>query len=144
MRGPAFRSATPIRAWDAAGEPFRILILDGEPMVRAGISQSLRRLGYEVLETGAWSVALDGVEAWRPHLVLLDIETAGAEDPAATATLRRMSPDLRIVVLAGRRATRPVDLPGIAAEAGADAALAKPFARRDIVAIAALCLGERR
>src|SRR5229473_1285255 len=51
----------------------RVLVVDDEPNIADLVATALRYEGFEVRTGGSGRAALDGVEAFRPDLVVLDI-----------------------------------------------------------------------
>lgn len=80
-----------------------VMVVDDEEMIHRMLNRTLRRAGYEV--TGA----RDGEEAIgvfrdakpRPDLVLLDIDMPKSSGEETQRALRKIDPDVRIVVLSG-------------------------------------------
>lgn len=50
----------------------KILLVDDEPNVRAGLADILRELGYDIIEAGNGQDAIEKARAIRPDLVLMD------------------------------------------------------------------------
>jgi two-component system NtrC family response regulator len=107
-----------------SGEVFRILIVDDEPNIRAGLAQALEEDSYEV------STSRDATEAWSmfrraPHqMVITDLRMPGAL--SAMDMVRQIKhgwPETRILVITAHGCV------GTAVEAmrlGADDYIAKP------------------
>jgi two-component system NtrC family response regulator len=57
---------------------FRILIVDDEPSIRAGLSRALGSEGYELATAADVAEALETLRAQPPHLILLDLRMPGA------------------------------------------------------------------
>jgi CheY-like chemotaxis protein len=103
----------------------RLLVVDDEALVRWSVSETLRPLGYEVLE------ADDGAEGVRLLLdrspvaaVLLDLQLPDCTDLRLLALMRRVAPNTPIVLMSA------FVTPEIEAEAewlGASRVLRKPF-----------------
>jgi DNA-binding NarL/FixJ family response regulator len=81
--------------------PIRVLIVDDDPLVRAGLSmlltgaEDIRTVG----EAGDGSQALARVDAYRPDIVLMDIRMPGMDGLTATETLRRRDSAPEVIVL---------------------------------------------
>ena len=79
----------------------RVLLADDEAMIRAGV----RAIVESDPEIEVVAEAADGREAveltlaHRPDVVLLDIRMPRMDGLAATAELRRVAPDIRVVIL---------------------------------------------
>ncbi|WP_043638391.1 response regulator [Nonomuraea candida] len=85
----------------AAGGPIRVLIVDDDAMVRAGLSMILGGAGdiEIVAEAGDGAEVPPLVSAHRPDVVLMDIRMPGIDGLTATETLRRTSEPPEVVVL---------------------------------------------
>jgi DNA-binding NarL/FixJ family response regulator len=100
----------------------RILLADNQPEVRFGLRVLLeRRPGFEVVGEAVGAVdLLAQAEAGCPDLVLLGWELPGLARNDLPSALRRVCPNLRVIVLSGRPEARRVAL-----TAGADAFVSK-------------------
>jgi DNA-binding NarL/FixJ family response regulator len=82
-------------------DPIRVMIVDDHPLVRQGLEQLLGADdGFEVvasLENGR--LAVDGVQAIAPDVVLMDVSMPGLDGVAATRELLRRRPASRVVML---------------------------------------------
>lgn len=124
-----------------AAEPFRILVVDDEPVIRALVQAMLEGDGVEVrcLDDGAR--ALREALAFRPHLVLLDIVMPGL-DGLAVLRLLRAEPALAgaaVHMLTARAADREA-----ARRAGADGYIEKPFKGQVLQELAAALKARAR
>jgi DNA-binding NarL/FixJ family response regulator len=74
--------------------PIRVLIVDDQELVRAGLRGILRaRFGFEIVgECGDGAMVAAAVSALRPDVVLMDVRMPVVDGVAATEALRR-SPD---------------------------------------------------
>jgi DNA-binding NarL/FixJ family response regulator len=81
-------------------DPIRVLVVDDDPLVRAGLRLLLSGDGMEVVGEAA-----DGHEAGRqvralqPHVVLMDIRMPGMDGLSATEAIRAASDAPEVVVL---------------------------------------------
>lgn len=88
---------------DAADEvpPVRLVIVDDDPLVRAGLRMILG--GDPTLsvvgEAGDGLEGIEVVQAQRPHVVLMDIRMPRLDGLAATGRLLADDPDLKVIVL---------------------------------------------
>lgn len=108
----------------AEGEPHRILIVDDEPAVLQALQRSLAFEGYatEVAVDGA--DALEKVAAYRPDLVVLDIQMPRMDGLTAARRMRATGSTTPILMLTARD-TVGDRVTGL--DAGADDYLVKPF-----------------
>ncbi|GKQ36964.1 response regulator transcription factor [Streptomyces sp. A012304] len=105
-------------------EPQRILIVDDEPAVREALQRSLAFEGYatEVAVDGA--DALEKTTAYRPDLVILDIQMPRMDGLTAARRIRGAGDTTPILMLTARD-TVGDRVTGL--DAGADDYLVKPF-----------------
>jgi CheY-like chemotaxis protein len=122
--------ATPIpTAPPATGR--RILLVDDEALVRDVAREMLERAGYDVIECPDGDTAIATLEAGvRPAVVLLDLTMPGLDGWQTLATIRRLTPDLPVVILSGHDPHLSGSGPGADAPEGR---VAKPFSRKDLV-----------
>ncbi|RZQ62237.1 response regulator [Amycolatopsis suaedae] len=79
----------------------RVLVADDEPMIRAGVAAILGAdPGIEVVaEADDGRAAVEAATANRPDVVLLDIRMPRLDGLAALAELRRVLPDVAVIIL---------------------------------------------
>lgn len=84
--------------------PRRIAIVEDDSAIRANYADALHKHGYEVVQYGSRSVALDAMRARLPDLVLLDIGLGDDVDGgyALCRDLRAASGTLPIIFLTAR------------------------------------------
>jgi two-component system OmpR family response regulator len=102
----------------------RILVVDDESM-------ALRYQGFEVASAGTGQEALDQVEAFKPHLMVLDVMLPDMEGFDVAEKLRASRSDVPIVFLTARDAT-PDKIRGLTT--GGDDYVTKPFSLEELVA----------
>ncbi|MFB9991920.1 response regulator [Deinococcus oregonensis] len=124
--------------------PVRILIADDHPMVREGLAAMLSsQPDFEVVGAalnGADAVRL--AESLRPHVVLMDLRMPELDGVQATAQLRDLVPDVRVLVLT--TFDSDADILRVI-EAGAVGYLLKDVPHEDLfAAVRAVARGERR
>ncbi|WP_338897467.1 response regulator transcription factor [Streptomyces sp. TG1A-60] len=109
---------------EGAPEPQRILIVDDEPAVRDALKRSLAFEGYgtEVAVDGA--DALEKATAYKPDLVILDIQMPRMDGLTAARRFRGAGETTPILMLTARD-TVGDRVTGL--DAGADDYLVKPF-----------------
>ncbi|MFB4274806.1 response regulator [Nonomuraea sp. MTCD27] len=126
----------------AEGGPIRVLIVDDDAMVRAGLSMILGGTGdiEIVAEAGDGAEVPPLVTRYRPDVVLMDIRMPGIDGLTATETLRRTAAPPEVVVLTTFHADAQVLR---ALRAGAAGFLLKDIAPGDLVqAIRKVAAGE--
>ncbi|HWW32616.1 MAG TPA: response regulator, partial [Steroidobacteraceae bacterium] len=104
--------------------PSRVLVVEDDPHLAAGVMENLRAEGYEVAQVGDGRAALDWLRAESCALVVLDVMLPGLDGFAVCRTLRDEGNNTPVLFLTARG--DPVDrVHGL--EAGGDDYLAKPF-----------------
>ena len=68
----------------------KILLVDDEPNVRAGLADILRELGYDIIEAGNGQDAIEKVRAVRPDLVLMDTCMPGMDGIKACRQIKKI------------------------------------------------------
>jgi DNA-binding response OmpR family regulator len=102
--------------------PYDILIVEDDPTLRHLVAESLESDGYRVVGARDGADALQVLDRVIPWLILLDIRMPVMKGEAFAHEVRRRRVDTKIVVM-----TAGLDAERLAAEAGADDYLAKPF-----------------
>lgn len=109
----------------------RILILDDDKDLLTVVKSLLRKKGFDVFAYSDWKMAWDGVKAFKPQLILLDVFLPGIDGLEACKKLKSCSFSRNIPVIMFS------SYPNIAETAinefGADDFLAKPFETSEIV-----------
>jgi CheY-like chemotaxis protein len=116
------------------------LVADDEPAVRGLAAHALRALGYEVAEAadGAAAVDLVTVAPDRFAVALLDVTMPQLDGPGTLTALRKLRPDLPVVVMSGYAAD---DLEALRAEPNVRF-LAKPFRPPDLARCVRAAVGR--
>jgi two-component system response regulator ResD len=110
--------------------PYRVLVVDDEPVVTEVVERYLLRDGFVVNTTDDGAKALVLARSWAPDLVVLDLMLPRIDGLEVCRALRREG-SIPIVMLTarGEEAERIVGL-----ELGADDYVVKPFSPRELVA----------
>jgi two-component system, OmpR family, KDP operon response regulator KdpE len=108
----------------------RILVVDDEPQIRRIMRTTLTSAGYEIDDAKTGEEALEKVRAFRPDLVLLDINMPGMGGLAACRALRPTS-DVAIIMLTVKN-TEADKVQAL--DAGADDYITKPFSTPELLA----------
>ncbi len=104
----------------------RILVVDDHKNARILLNELLSGVGYRVLEAKDGKEAMGLVEIGPIDLVITDLKMPEMDGIQLTRAIRRMRPDLPIIVYS---AYRFIDTAPVALRAGANEYLAKPFLR---------------
>jgi len=112
-------------------QAINLLVVDDEPAIRHVLRASLGATGYAVQEASSGEAALGVCQRAPTELVLLDINMPGLGGIEACRRIRRLAPDIGIVMISVRgREDDKVQ----ALEAGADDYVTKPFRLRELLA----------
>lgn len=110
-----------------------ILVIDDDAAVREVVREMLRLEGYDVTiaENGRQAIELLGER--RFDLVITDLIMPEKEGIETIAEIRRTHARLPILAISGGGRIGPSDYLETARYLGADATLAKPFARQELL-----------
>jgi two-component system sensor histidine kinase/response regulator len=116
----------------AAGQNYRILIVEDNAANRLLLSQLLIKLGFEVLEAENGEQAIALWQQWQPHLIFMDMQMPVLDGYAATRQIRHQEQELtehienptKIIALT---ASAFVEQRQQTLAAGCDDFLSKPF-----------------
>lgn len=103
--------------------PYKILIVEDDPAIRAQLQILLSGAGYEVGAVTDFGRAVEQFRSYAPHLVLLDIQLPGAGGFELCSRIRAVS-DVPIVFVTGSSADMD-ELSSILL--GGDAFITKPY-----------------
>jgi CheY-like chemotaxis protein len=106
--------------------PFRVLLVDDEPVVRALVAAMLESVGVEVRCLTDGSKAISEARAFRPNLVLLDIVMPGLDGHTVCRMLKADPALAGVSVHMLTARARPADH-AAARRAGADGYIEKPL-----------------
>ena len=110
-----------------------ILLIDDDPAVRQVMSDMLRLEGHDVTLAENGKVAAECVKAARFDLVITDLIMPEKEGLETIAEFRRNFAEIPIIAISGGGRLGPNDYLETARFIGANATLAKPFARTDLI-----------
>lgn len=118
-----------------------ILVVDDEEAIRSAIGRILSRADYVHFEASDPNAALGLADLYPFALVLCDINMPGGSGLEMLRALRRLHPDIAVVMVSGigDRATA-----GRAAEFGAYGYVVKPFETKDLLLAVTNALGRRQ
>jgi len=120
------------------------LLVDDHPEIRNQIRSFLRRLGFDTVEASDAASAIDRLATCRPDMICLDLVLPDSSGYDICEFIRRHPEHSATPVLMMSDRSYPEDR-AHAAEAGADAFIAKPFTEKMLrERIEALVLREER
>ncbi len=118
----------------------RILLVDDHKNIRILLNELLNGIGYRVLQAENGKEAMGLVEVGPIDLVMTDLKMPEMDGIELTRAIRRIRPDLPIIVYSAHRF---IDTAPAALKAGANEYLAKPFLRTKIEQAVARLLKEK-
>jgi two-component system alkaline phosphatase synthesis response regulator PhoP len=115
----------------ASGAKTRILIIEDEPAMVAGLRDNFEYEGYEVISAGDGETGLERVLADEPDLVVLDVMMPRMSGLEVCKQVKAKRPTVPIIMLTarGQEIDKVVGL-----ELGADDYVTKPFSIRELMA----------
>lgn len=111
-----------------------ILVIDDDASVREVVSEMLRLEGHEVTIAENGREAIPRLAAQHFDLVITDLIMPEKEGIETIAEIRRSNETIPIIAISGGGRLGPGDYLETARYIGADATLAKPFARQELLA----------
>jgi DNA-binding response OmpR family regulator len=105
------------------------LLVDDHPEIRSRIGSFLRRLGFQTVEASDAASAIDRLSTCRPDMICLDLVLPDSSGYDVCEFIRKSAEHGATPILMMSDRTYPEDR-AHAAEAGADAFLAKPFTEK--------------
>jgi two-component system OmpR family response regulator len=109
----------------------RVLVVDDEPNIVDVIGMALRFHGFEVASAGTGADALAAVDAFRPHIVVLDVMLPDMEGFEVAERLGAQRARVPILFLTARDATQD-KVRGLSL--GGDDYVTKPFSLEELIA----------
>lgn len=110
-----------------------ILVIDDDASVREVVSEMLRLAGHEVTMAENGREAMPKLSSTRFDLVITDLIMPEKEGIETISEIRRLDSDVPIVAISGGGRLGPGDYLETARYIGADATLAKPFTRQELL-----------
>jgi CheY-like chemotaxis protein len=111
----------------------RILIVDDEPDILVILERMLRKLNHETVLAVNGREAVRRLEEGPVDLIITDLIMPESEGIETIAAVRKRWPGVKIIAMSGGGRQSPMPYLAVAATLGADATLAKPFERSDLV-----------
>jgi DNA-binding NtrC family response regulator len=101
----------------------RVLIVDDDDVIRAGLLRSLAARGFEVAQADGWAALRERVQAFEPDAIVMDHLLGDGEGVHLLAQLRGLAPTVPVVILTGHGS---INLAVLAMRSGASHFLTKP------------------
>ena len=120
-----------------------ILLADDDAGVLFALGMLLREAGHEVLEADRCQAVLETVTSRRPDLAVTDVNMPDMSGVDLIEELRRIRPGIPIIAITGGGMHQTPELAAtLAANAGADRVLQKPFGNDALLAEVAALLPD--
>ena len=119
----------------------RVLVIDDEPTIRAGVRDRLEAEGYEVGEAPDCSTAIEALDRFAPDVAIADFELPDGDALTVLERVRDRLPDLAVVVLTGHGT---IERAVQAVKAGAEHFLTKPVELDSLVGLVRRLLEQQR
>jgi DNA-binding NtrC family response regulator len=119
----------------------RVLVIDDEPAIRAGVRRRLEAEGYEVGEAPDCATAIEALDGFAPDVAIADYELPDGDALTVLERVRERLPDLAVVVLTGHGT---IERAVQAVKAGAEQFLTKPVELDSLVGLVRRMLEQQR
>lgn len=147
-QGTVFTVSLPVTAPVAAiarhksGEhvalPIRILVVDDEKFVCGVMAEMLESIGHEVTVAASAEEAIGLVKTNDFDLVFTDLAMPDIDGIAATARIKELKPNVKVIVMSGHGAEKAYELAGD--NVCIDGAISKPFQMEEIKKALSACI----
>ena len=123
------------------GQPLKILVVDDEDEVRAGLREFLEGMDYAICEAADGAEALAKTFTEKPHMILLDLRLPKVDGYQVCQTLKGnpITSGIPIIMLTAK--ALELDVTRLRDEFNIAAVIAKPFSPTDLVGTVEECLG---
>lgn len=112
----------------------RVIVIDDDAELRAGLAERLRDAGFEVSEAPDGAAGLNLQRDHPADVVITDIFMPGQEGMETVHKFRSAYPDMKIIAISGGIAKHgKFNFVPVARAIGADRCLRKPFKTSDLV-----------
>ena len=118
----------------------KILVIDDNDLVRASTRSILEGEGYSVEEAGDGDAGIVRTKSFAPDLILTDIVMPNKEGIEMIRDLRGRGYAGPIIAMSGGGRLDATEVLDLAGKLGADACLAKPFKKAELLAKVKACL----
>ena len=121
-------------------EPWRLLVVDDDPMIVELLVLRLEALGYEVRSATNGEHAHEVATAFQPHVILCDVVMPKVDGPTFCRRMRNEHNDVPFIFLTAKG--QPRDKVEVLS-AGGDDYLVKPFDPKELAARVTAILRRR-
>ncbi len=118
----------------------RILVIDDEDDIRLTVRLTLESMGHDVSEATNGNEGLERFIAEKNDMVITDILMPDKEGMETIIELKKIRPDLKIIVMSGGGRINAAHVLETAKRLGANIALKKPFSIAQLSSAVESCL----
>lgn len=112
-----------------------ILVVDDEDLVRFSVRQMLEDVGHTVKEAADGVEGIAQLQGCAFDLMITDIVMPRKEGMETITEAKQLQPDLRVIAISGGGPVGQFHYLELAKQFGADAVLAKPFKKQELIAL---------
>ena len=117
----------------ANGGTKRALVIDDDALIRNMLMNILTKNNFEVETASDGDDGLQKIASGHFDLVITDILMPGKEGLETILTLKKSTPDVKVLAISGGGATRNLSFLELARKLGANKILSKPFSAKDFM-----------
>lgn len=119
----------------------KILVVDDEQKIRLILTQILQDEGFKVQQVGSGEAAIENVDNFLPHLILMDQNMPGMNGIETMEEIKSRHPEITVIILT---AFGSIPLAVEAIKKGAYDYLSKPFDNEELLLLIQRALDHRR
>ena len=83
-------------------ERLRVMVVEDDETISLGLKMALEHAGYSVRHFDRGELALDALDQWPPHLLILDIMLPGVDGLTILQYVRQRQPDIPVILLTAK------------------------------------------
>jgi len=111
----------------------RILVIDDQEPIRRIVRRALELQGHQVLDASDGEMGMQVLARHGADVVITDIFMPGQDGILTLRQIRKLYPDVKVIVMSGGDSTGMMDLRRDAELLGAVRSLPKPFNAKEII-----------
>ncbi|SRR6266850_5823389 len=111
----------------------RILVIDDQEPIRRIVRRALELQGHQVLDASDGEMGMEVLARHGADVVITDIFMPGQDGILTLRQIRKLYPDVKVIVMSGGDSTGMMDLRRDAELLGAVRSLPKPFNAKEII-----------
>ena len=119
-----------------------ILVVDDESGIRAVLKRILAKLGHDVRVAVDGASAIEVCRESNPDLAFVDMYMPGQDGIETIRTLRKKSPEVKIIAMSGEQLEGGLDVLQMATMLGAVAEMRTPFEVEEVMQVVKEALSD--